>query len=165
MSNTAGDNAHPIAISENGVRPLLELSATSLDFGTTAGTQNVTLTNTGTAELTLGGAVVTGSGATAYALSPTLPATLGPGAMFELMVAYTPDANDAATLTITSDANATDACGSAGCATATIALAGTGPGKDDGGGDDGGCCDSSGGGTGQSLLLGFVVLGLIRRRR
>lgn len=165
MSDAAGDTAHPIAISANGVRPLLELSASSLDFGSTAGTQNLTLTNTGTADLTLEGAVVTGTGATAYALSPALPATLGPGAMFELMVTYTPDAKDTATLTITSDATASEACGSPGCATATIALSGTGPGKDDGGDDDGGCCDSSGGGTGQRLLLGVVVLGLLRRRR
>jgi hypothetical protein len=165
MSDAAGDTTHPIAISANGVRPLLELSPSSLDFGTTGGTQNVTLTNTGTADLTLDGAVVTGSGATAYALSPTLPATLGPGAMFELMVAYTPDAKDTATLTITSDASASEACGSPGCATATIALSGTGPGKDDDGDDEGGCCDTSGGGAGQSLLLGFAVIGLTRRRR
>jgi photosystem II stability/assembly factor-like uncharacterized protein len=165
MSNTAGDTAHAIAISANGVRPLLELSTSSLDFGSMAGTQNVTLTNTGSAELTLDGAVVTGSGATAYALSPTLPATLGPGAMFELMVAYTPDGKDTATLSITSDATASDACGSPACATAEVALSGMGSGAGDGGEDSGGCCDTSGGGAGQSLVLGLSILGLLHRRR
>jgi uncharacterized protein (TIGR03382 family) len=173
MSNAAGDTAHTIAISENGVHPTLELSATSLDFGTTATPvmRNVTLTNNGTADATLDSAVLTGSSATAFALSPTLPATLGPGSMFELTVTYTPDGADTATLTITSDATAADGCGSTGCATATVALSGntagngSGSGSGGDGGDDGGCCDTSGGGAGQSLVLGFSILGLLRRRR
>ncbi|HSN26444.1 MAG TPA: choice-of-anchor D domain-containing protein [Kofleriaceae bacterium] len=181
MSDATGDTAHAVALSENGVRPLFAISPASLAFGTTAtpvaGT--VTLTNTGTADLTFGTATVTGPSASAFATA-TLPATLAAGSAFDLSVTYTPAGDDTASLEITADADANQACGSLACATTTIALAGTldgsgsgsgvgsgaGSGSDGGGGAaSGGCCDAGGGGFGGSAFLSVAVLGVVGRRR
>ena len=187
MSNATGDTAHAIALAENGVRPLFTTTPPSIDFGTTATpvTQMLTLTNTGTADLTFGTATLTGASASAFATT-ALPATLAAGSAADLTITYTPAGNDSASLAITADADSSQACGSLACATTTIALtgtadntgsgsgsnvgsgsgSGTGSGSDDGGGmSSGGCCDAGGGGFGGSAFLSIAVLGIVRRRR
>src|SRR3569623_2091377 len=188
MSNATGDTAHAIALTENGVRPLFTTPPPSIDFGTTATpvTQMLTLTNTGTADLTFGTATITGASASAFATT-TLPTTLAAGSAADVTVTYTPAGTDSASLAITSDADASQACGSLACATTMIALtgnadttgsggsgsnvgsgsgSGTGSGSDDGGGaSSGGCCDARGRGFGGSAFLSIAVLGVVGRRR
>src|SRR3569623_885942 len=125
MSNATGDTAHAIALTENGVRPLFTTTPPSIDFGTTATpvTQMLTLTNTGTADLTFGTATITGASASAFATT-TLPTTLAAGSAADVTVTYTPAGTDSASLAITSDADASQACGSLACATTMIALTG-----------------------------------------
>ncbi len=184
MSNATGDAAHAVALAENGVRPLFTTSTSAIAFGTAATpvSQTVTLTNTGTADLTFGTATVTGMSAAAFATA-TLPATLAAGSAFDLSVTYTPAGDDTAALAITADADASQACGSLACATTTISLSGTldgigsgsgsgsagsgggsGSGSDAGGEMSGGCCDASGG-FGGSAFLSVAVLGVVARRR
>ena len=111
-----------VTLTVNAGTATLSISTTSMGFGdvvlNTPATQDVTLSSTGTASVTVNSATVTGTG---FSLSaPTLPATLTPGQTLTLAVQFDPTTAGAATgqLTITSTSSTNG--------TALIALAGTG---------------------------------------
>jgi hypothetical protein len=111
LTLTTDDPASPsvsIPLSGTGVKPVLGVSTTSLDFGerlvgTTSPTQRVTVSNTGSGSLTVTGLSVTSG---PFTLSPTsAPFTLAPNATRELSVSFSPTSVGAfsSTLTLTSD--------------------------------------------------------------
>lgn len=119
------DNAtDTIALTGNGTiaaAPGLTLSATSLAFGTvtmnTPVTQSVQITSSGTAPLTISGAMVSGSG---FTMSNTgFPLSLSPGQMATLELTFDPKNSGQFTGAVTLNTNTSDGV-------ATIALSGSG---------------------------------------
>src|SRR5207302_1370575 len=107
-----GDNAagspQTVALSGNGTGPGVGLAPTSLDFGnqlltTTSTPMTVTLTNTGTAALTINSFAASGDFAatsTGASACPTSPATLAAGGNCTINVTFTPTALGARTGTL-----------------------------------------------------------------
>ncbi len=132
-SVTISDNApgapHAVALSGTGVAaaPAVSFSPTSLGFGnqlvgTTSSAQDVTLTNSGTAALTISSIGVTGANAGDYAQTntcPLSPSTLAVGASCTISATFAPSASGARSAAISV---ADDAPGSP----QTVALSGTG---------------------------------------
>ncbi len=116
IADDAADTPQALALSGIGAQPTpaVSLSPASVAFGgqrvgTTSATQSVTLTNSGTADLTIAGVAVSGANAGDFAESddcPVSPATLGPGAGCTIQVGFTPIAagSRAAAVTISDDA-------------------------------------------------------------
>ena len=175
MLVTDGGAQFHLALSGNGIAvvasvPSLAINPQSFDFGAavvggTAPTKRFTLTNSGTAVLTLTSAAFSGPFA-AVADSTgcaAFPFTLAPGASCDLVVAYTPAGagNASGNVVIQSD----------GAANWTIALAGSGsvassaaqPSNQGGGG-----CSAARGGNDPVLALlvalSLVVIGWRRRK-
>jgi len=114
--------AQTVTLTVSAGTATLSISATSVGFGNVAlntpATQDVTLSSTGTAPVTVNSGTVTG---TSFSLSaPALPATLTPGQTLTLAVQFDPTSTGAATgqLTITSTSSTNG--------TALIPLTGTG---------------------------------------
>jgi uncharacterized repeat protein (TIGR01451 family) len=107
--------------------PLVGLAPTSLTFasttiGSTTAAQNITLTNTGTAALTITGVSITGANPGDYAQTntcPVTPATLAANANCVISVTFKPTATGARTASVSIADNATGSPQTAG-------LAGTG---------------------------------------
>ena len=117
-----------IALSGTGVAtaPSASLSVTSLSFGsqstgTTSSAQSVTLTNSGTAALTISGITVTGTNAGDFAQTNTCPGSLAVSASCLISVTFTPSASGArsASVSITDNASGSPQA---------VALSGTGAG-------------------------------------
>src|SRR5205823_6211427 len=100
VTDNAGGSPQTVALSGNGTAPAVGLAPTSLGFGnqllmTTSAPVTATLTNTGTAALTItsfaasGDFAATSTGASAC---PTSPATLAAGANCSINVTFTPTA-------------------------------------------------------------------------
>ena len=114
--------AQTVTLTVSAGTATLSISATSVGLGivalNTPATQDVTLSSTGTAPVTVNSGTVTG---TSFSLSaPALPATLTPGQTLTLAVQFDPTSTGAATgqLTITSTSSTNG--------TALIPLTGTG---------------------------------------
>ena len=132
-SITVGDNApgnpHTVTLAGTGVgpAPAIVLSPTSLDFGdrvvgTTSAAQDVTLTNSGTAPLTIDSIGVAGANAADFAQTntcPLTPSTLAVGASCTISVTFAPSATGSRTASVSI---ADDAPGGPH----TVALSGTG---------------------------------------
>lgn len=122
VTSTATNSSISIALSGTGTtpQPALGISPTSVSFGSvpvgTTASQSVTLSNTGSAALTISG-VSASAGFSASGL--TFPTTLNPGQNATLTVSFTPTAagNDSGTLSVSSNAPGSPA---------TIVLSGTG---------------------------------------
>jgi uncharacterized protein (DUF58 family) len=110
-----------IALSGTGVQPQLSVIPTSISFSSvvvgTTNTQTVTLTDSGTASLTISQATVTGAGFTASGL--TLPLALAVGQTTNFNVAFAPTATGSVTGSVSLVSNAPGS-------PTTIALSGTG---------------------------------------
>ena len=110
--------------------PAVSLSPTSLSFGsqnvgTTSAAQTVTLTNTGTAPLTISGIAMNGANASDFAQTntcPTSPNTLAANASCAISVTFSPSATGARAASISVDDNATGS-------PQNISLSGTGIGS------------------------------------
>src|SRR5438046_3044004 len=97
-----------MTLSGNGTAPAVGLAPTSLGFGnqplaTTSTPMTVTLTNTGTAALTINSFAASGDFAatsTGASACPTSPATLAAGANCTINVTFTPTASGARTGTL-----------------------------------------------------------------
>jgi hypothetical protein len=94
-----------------GIAPAIGLSPSSLSFGnqtinTTSAAQSVTITNTGTANLTVSGVAVSGSDSTQFAQTNTCAAALAPNATCTVSVTFTPTSSGGknASLSVTHDA-------------------------------------------------------------
>src|SRR6266480_580880 len=114
LTDNAGGSPQIMTLSGNGTAPGVGLAPTSLGFGnqplaTTSTPMTVTLTNTGTAALTInsfapsGDFAATSTGASAC---PTSPATLAAGANCTINVTFTPTASGARTGTLSVTDNA-----------------------------------------------------------
>jgi hypothetical protein len=122
-TNSAGTGNATLTLTLAAAAPVLSINATSMPFGSvvlsTPATQDVTLTSTGTAAVTVNSATVTGTGFTLSSV-PAFPVTLTPGQTATLGVEFDPTTAGAATgqLTIISTSSTN--------ATAVIPLTGTG---------------------------------------
>ncbi|MBO0780431.1 MAG: choice-of-anchor D domain-containing protein, partial [Ktedonobacteraceae bacterium] len=114
ITDNASTSPQNVALSGTGVvpAPAVSLSSSSLNFGSqkvgvTSAAQNVTLTNSGTAVLTISGISVAGANAGDFAQTNTCPGTLAAGANCSISVKFTPGAagNRSASLTITDNAS------------------------------------------------------------
>jgi hypothetical protein len=112
LTDSAANNPQSIALTGTGVGVAeLTLSATSLSFGSTAvgssaASQGVTLTNTGSAVVNLTSIVEGGTNATSFPETSTCGSTLAVGSTCTLTVIFTPTTTGtlAANLVITSNA-------------------------------------------------------------
>ena len=114
LADDAGGSPQMFSLSGNGTAPGVGLAPTSLDFGnqplaTTSAPMTVTLTNTGTAALTINSFAASGDFAatsTGASACPTSPATLAAGANCTINVTFTPTASGARTgsLSVTDNA-------------------------------------------------------------
>jgi FlaG/FlaF family flagellin (archaellin) len=122
------DAGSPQTVSLTGVGggPAVSLTATSLTFssqtlGTTSGVQPVTLSNTGTAALTITNFAVTGTNAGDFAQINTCGSSVGAGANCTISVTFTPTAPGARTASVTITDNGAGS-------PQTVSLMGTGSG-------------------------------------
>ena len=114
LADDAGGSPQMFSLSGNGTAPGVGLAPTSLDFGnqplaTTSAPMTVTLTNTGTAALTINSFAASGDFAatsTGASACPTSPATLPAGANCTINVTFTPTASGARTGTLSLTDNA-----------------------------------------------------------
>jgi len=123
VTDDAGNSPQTVALSGTGTAPSVTLSRTSLSFGgqpltTTSATQSLTLTNSGTANLTISNiAASAGFGQTNNC--PLSPNTLAAGASCTINVTFAPTVSgaNAGTVTVTDNASGSPQ---------TVALSGTG---------------------------------------
>jgi len=127
-SNDPVNPALPVSLSGTGVAPIASLSRAAIAFGnqpinTTSAAQTVTLTNTGTANLTFTAAVrLGGANANQFAQTNNCPGLLGslaPGASCTVSVTFHPTVRAARSASVIFADNATPA-------TQTVTLTGTG---------------------------------------
>jgi len=108
-------------VNAGSARPQLSVVPGSVSFGNVTvnatNTQTIKLTNSGTANLTVSQATVSGSGFSSSGL--TLPATLSPGQSTNFNVAFAPASTGSVTGSVSVVSNATNS-------PATLALSGTG---------------------------------------
>ncbi len=110
--NGPGTNPRLVALNDGvGIAPAIGFSPSSLSFGnqtinTTSAAQSVTITNTGTANLTVSGVAVSGSDSTQFAQTNTCAAALAPNATCTVSVTFTPTSSGGknASLSVTHDA-------------------------------------------------------------
>jgi hypothetical protein len=129
ITDDAADSPQALGLTGTGTQPApaVSLNPTSLAFGsqrvaTTSAAQSVTLTNTGTAPLTIGSIGLGGANPGDYAQSsdcPITPGTLAAGGACTISVTFTPGATGSRTATVAIN---DDAAGSPH----TVALSGTG---------------------------------------
>ncbi|MBA2542014.1 MAG: choice-of-anchor D domain-containing protein, partial [Deltaproteobacteria bacterium] len=135
----------------------LTADVTTIDLGTVrlgeaSAAHSVRVTNTTNAPISIGNATVADA---QFVLDPApSPAPIAPGATATFAVRYVPSVAGAASSQIEIvlvGETATEV---------TIGVAGLGLGE-----DEGGCCSTGDGAGSSSVLLGFAVLGALRRRR
>jgi len=127
VADNAGGSPQIIMLSGNGTAPVVGLAPTSLGFGnqplaTTSAPMTVTLTNTGTAALTINSFAASGDFAatsTGASACPTSPATLAASGNCTINVTFTPAALGARTGTLSVADNS-------GVSAQTVPLSGNG---------------------------------------
>jgi len=121
LINNAPNSPNTIALSGTGVQPQLSVTPPSVSFGNvlvgSTGVQNLTLTNSGGANLTIAQDPVTGAGFSISGL--TFPLTVAAGQSSTLSVQFAPTATSSASGSISLVSNAANS-------PSTIALSGTG---------------------------------------
>jgi Abnormal spindle-like microcephaly-assoc'd, ASPM-SPD-2-Hydin len=127
ITDDAAGSPHSVALSGTGTAPAVTLSPAAVNFGsqrvgTTSAAQTVTLTNSGTAPLSIGSVGLTGTNAGDFAQTttcPLSPATLAAGANCAISVSFSPAAAGprAASVQIADDASGSPH---------SVALSGTG---------------------------------------
>ena len=165
MLMTDGGVQLTLNLSGNGVAvvapPALSVAAQAVDFGTAA-TKRITLSNNGTAALTLSSATFSGPFARAADTSgcAVLPVTLQPGASCDLVVAYTAGSGAASgSVIIATESGASTTVSLAGQAAAVSAPAAA---QNSGGG---GCSSIRGGNDPMLALLVLLAIGVLAWRR
>jgi len=124
ITDNAGGSPQSITVSGTGVGPAASLSATSLAYGTVkvgtaSGSQTVTLTNNGSATLTITSIALTGADAGSFVFANSCGTSLAAGANCTIHGHFAPTATGALTAAITITDNA-------GGSPQSIALSGTG---------------------------------------
>ncbi|HUI41778.1 MAG TPA: choice-of-anchor D domain-containing protein, partial [Terriglobia bacterium] len=127
-SNGVTGSTQTSALTGTGVAPVAHLTPSTLTFasqlvGTTSAAQTLTLSNTGTATLTITGVTLSGTNAADFALaSNTCGASLAAGSSCTIGVTFTPASTGSRSATVTVTDNSNGQSGS----TQTSALSGTG---------------------------------------
>jgi hypothetical protein len=129
IADNAAGSPQTVSLTGTGttaIAPAVTLAPASLTFasralGTTSPAQGITLTNSGSAALTISGITVTGTNLGDFAQTNTCPASLGAGANCTISVAFTPVAAGARSAAVSI---ADNAAGSP----QTVPLSGTGTG-------------------------------------
>jgi uncharacterized membrane protein len=126
-SNASNTPQVTVSLTGTGVaalQPQITVTPSEVDFGNVPvgqpRTRQVTVTNTGTADLTLTGLTVSGSAALTLGTAPTLPASLAPQMMATVEVEYRPSTAGTVTGTLQVSSNASNT------PQVTISLTGTG---------------------------------------
>ncbi|MBV9713260.1 MAG: choice-of-anchor D domain-containing protein, partial [Ktedonobacteraceae bacterium] len=129
LKDSSVDSPQTIALSGTGVAtaPAAILSSNSLSFGsvnigTHSNAQTVTLTNSGTAALTISGIAVTGTNASDFSQTNNCPNSLAVSASCIISATFTPSASGARSANVSITDNAAGS-------PQTIALSGTGTGS------------------------------------
>ena len=111
INDDATGSPQTVPLSGTGVAPVVSLSPTSLSFGsqpvgTSGAAQNVTLTNSGNAALTITSIAINGANSGDFAETNTCGASVAASANCSISVTFKPTAtgNRAASVTITDDA-------------------------------------------------------------
>jgi len=109
IADNATGSPQTVTLSGTGTASGVSLSSTSLTFpntnvGTTSAGMSTTLTNTGTAALTISGVTILGTGASAFAQTNTCGSSVAPNATCVITVTFTPTAQ----VTYTAALNITD---------------------------------------------------------
>src|SRR5207302_4435091 len=122
LVSNAPNSPSTIALSGTGVQPQLSVAPPSVSFGNvlvgSTGVQNLTLTNSGSANLTVAQGSVTGAGG--FSISGlTFPVTLPPGQSSTFSVQFAPTATGSVSGSVSLISNAPNSPN-------TIALSGTG---------------------------------------
>jgi YVTN family beta-propeller protein len=122
LTITDGAGTHFVTLTGTGNAPGVQLSSSTLTFGsqtvdTTSGAQSVTLTNSGTSNLTVGSFTTGGDFAVTSTDCPTLPTSLVVAGVCTLQITFTPAAAGTRTGAVTI---------ADGLGTHVIALTGTG---------------------------------------
>src|SRR5207302_1386949 len=104
----APNSPSTIALSGTGVQPQLSIRPPSVNFGNvvvgTTNTQPITLTNSGTADLTIPKATVTGAGFSISGLTSPLTLTAGPSSTFSVQFAPTATGSASGSVSLVSNA-------------------------------------------------------------
>lgn len=121
--NTSNDGSPSVSLTGSGTGPVSSVSPTSLNFGsvslnTASATQTITLSSTGTTDLTVGTIAISGD----YAQTNNCPASLATGSNCTINVTFTPVAAGARTGTLTIPDN-----GASGGHSVALAGVGLGP--------------------------------------
>jgi hypothetical protein len=124
ITDNAGNSPQTIELGGTGVEPPILLSATSLSFGSvfvgsSSGSQSVTLTNPGTAPLSVTSIAVTGTDASSFVFANTCGTSVAAGTSCTIHGHFAPAAGGALTASITITDNASTS-------PQAIALSGTG---------------------------------------
>ncbi len=111
VTDNAGDSPESAALSGTGVAPAATLAPASLAFGnqqvgTSSASQGVTLTNTGTAALTIGSITITGANSGDFSQSNNCGSSVAAGAGCTITVTFTPAATGSRTASIAVTDNA-----------------------------------------------------------
>ena len=116
VTDNAGDSPESVSLSGSGSTPAASLSPSSVSFGSvllgnTSPAQSVTLTNSGSAPLSISGIAVTGANAGDFAETdncPVPPATLGASATCTLSLTFSPTASGSRAAAVQITDNAAD---------------------------------------------------------
>ena len=125
ITDNANGSPHSASLSGTGTAPLVSIAPSSIPFGNilvgqTSSASNVTVTNAGTADLTVSSISITGTNAAEFAFtSATLPITVPAGQNTVIPVTFTPASSGAKSASLTIADNVPGS-------PQTVALTGTG---------------------------------------
>jgi hypothetical protein len=105
IADNATGSPQKVTLSGTGTVPVAGLSPTSLTFsgttiGTSAATKNITLSNTGSAPMTVTGITLTGTGATSFSQTNTCAPGVAAGSNCSITVTFSPKASGALSGTV-----------------------------------------------------------------
>lgn len=111
VDNAAG-GTQSVPLTGTGIAPAVSLSPASLSFGNqtvgaTSSASGITLSNTGTASLTISGVSLTGANGAEYSQTNTCGATVAAGASCSINVSFTPAATGTRSASVSVSDNAT----------------------------------------------------------
>jgi len=105
VTDNAAGSPHTVSLSGTGTAPAVSLSRASVTYssqlvGTTSGAQSVTLTNTGSASLSITSIIVTGANSADFSQTNTCGTSLTAGANCTISVTFTPAATGSRTASV-----------------------------------------------------------------
>jgi hypothetical protein len=113
ISDNATGSPQTVSLSGTGTAPAVTLSPTSLNLrkqnvGTTSSPQNVTLTNSGTGNLSITGITITGNNASDFGQTNNCGTSVAAGTSCTISVTFAPSAKGPRTAAVTITDNASN---------------------------------------------------------